>query len=302
MRAKIATNLPHHSHLQQFSLAPRREECLVGGAGGKRLTPPSGRRQTITASRAPGAPNGHDDRRHASIANSESHMRSSKTRSRGSKNRNMRPTGGNIINRVFDSSGPEGKVRGTPQQIIEKYLQLHRDAQLSGDRVNAENFAQHAEHYTRMLAEATREVDRAREEQEEQNRQRQAERDRARTPREPQDEGHALATDSPAGEDDAAGTLVDLPEGKPAFLDARPRDTRRPRAPRRERGEEGAPAPEAGDSTAAIPESGSDAKPARAPRAPRTRKPRAEPGSEPGSESDGGGGSDAPVILPDIAS
>lgn len=109
-------------------------------------------------------------------------MRSSKSRSRN-KNRNNRPSGGNIINRVFDSSGPDGKVRGTPQQIIEKYNQLHRDAQLSGDRVNAENFAQHAEHYTRMLAEAQREVDAKREEMEEQNRQRQAERDRERNDR-----------------------------------------------------------------------------------------------------------------------
>jgi len=109
-------------------------------------------------------------------------MRSSKSRSRN-KNRNNRPSGGNIINRVFDSSGPDGKVRGTPQQIIEKYNQLHRDAVLSGDRVDAENFAQHAEHYTRLLAEAQREVDAKREEQEEQNRQRQAERDRERNER-----------------------------------------------------------------------------------------------------------------------
>jgi len=107
-------------------------------------------------------------------------MRSSKSRSRN-KNRNNRPSGGSIINRVFDSSGPDGKVRGTPQQIIEKYNQLHRDAQLSGDRVNAENFAQHAEHYTRLLAEAQREVDSKREEQEAQNRERQAERDRKTT-------------------------------------------------------------------------------------------------------------------------
>jgi hypothetical protein len=105
-------------------------------------------------------------------------MRSSKSRSRGNKNRNLRPSGGNIINRVFDSSGPDGKVRGTPAQIIEKYAQLHRDAQLSGDRVGAENFAQHAEHYTRLLAEAQREIDRAREEQEQINRERQAERER----------------------------------------------------------------------------------------------------------------------------
>ncbi len=86
---------------------------------------------------------------------SKDQMRSSKKRSRSSQNRPR--TLGNIINRVFDSSGPEGKVRGTPQQIIEKYQTLARDAQLSNDRVAAENFLQHAEHYTRMLAEAQRE-------------------------------------------------------------------------------------------------------------------------------------------------
>ena len=74
-------------------------------------------------------------------------------------------------------------MRGTPQQIIDKYNQLHRDAVLAGDRVDAENFAQHAEHYTRMLAEAQREVDAKREEQEAQNRERQAERDRERQER-----------------------------------------------------------------------------------------------------------------------
>ncbi len=83
-------------------------------------------------------------------------MRPSNKRSRSKSNR-PRPLG-NIINRVFDSSGPEGKVRGTPQQIIDKYLVLARDAQLSNDRVAAENFLQHAEHYTRMLGEAQREL------------------------------------------------------------------------------------------------------------------------------------------------
>ena len=103
-------------------------------------------------------------------------MRSSKSRSRNKPNRNR--SVGNIVNRVFDSSGPEGKVRGTPQQIIEKYNQLARDAQLSGDRVATENFQQHAEHYLRMLGEAQREQDQRRDEQERQNRDRQAERDR----------------------------------------------------------------------------------------------------------------------------
>lgn len=83
-------------------------------------------------------------------------MRSSKSRSRN-KSRNNPRSLGNVVNRVFDSSGPEGKVRGTPQQIIEKYLALARDAQLSGDRVAEQSFFQHAEHYTRMLGEAQRE-------------------------------------------------------------------------------------------------------------------------------------------------
>ena len=83
-------------------------------------------------------------------------MRSSKSRSRSKTNRPR--TLGNIVNRVFDSSGPDGKVRGTPAQLIEKYQFLARDAQLGNDRVAAENFLQHAEHYTRMLAEAMREM------------------------------------------------------------------------------------------------------------------------------------------------
>ncbi|SNR34986.1 DUF4167 domain-containing protein [Paracoccus sediminis] len=83
-------------------------------------------------------------------------MRSSKSRSRNKSNRQR--TLGNVVNRVFDSSGPEGKVRGTPQQIIEKYLALARDAQLSNDRVAEQSFLQHAEHYTRMLGEAQKEM------------------------------------------------------------------------------------------------------------------------------------------------
>ncbi len=99
-------------------------------------------------------------------------MRSPNKRSRSKSNRPK--TLGNIVNRVFDSSGPEGKVRGTPQQIIDKYQVLARDAQLSNDRVAAENFQQHAEHYTRMLAQAQREQqaeqEARRQQQEERNR------------------------------------------------------------------------------------------------------------------------------------
>ncbi|MDE2792140.1 MAG: DUF4167 domain-containing protein [Paracoccaceae bacterium] len=85
-------------------------------------------------------------------------MRSSnKPRSRG-KPGHRRNNLGSIVNRVFDSSGPEGKVRGTPQQIIDKYHALARDAQLAGDRVGAENHLQHSEHYARLLGEAQREM------------------------------------------------------------------------------------------------------------------------------------------------
>jgi hypothetical protein len=54
-------------------------------------------------------------------------------------------------NHVFDSNGPDVRVRGTAQQLFEKYLQLGRDATSSGDRVNAESYFQHAEHYFRIL-------------------------------------------------------------------------------------------------------------------------------------------------------
>lgn len=69
-------------------------------------------------------------------------------------------------------------MRGTPQQIIEKYNQLARDAQLSNDRVATENFQQHAEHYTRMLAEAQREMDARRDQQEREQQERQQRDDR----------------------------------------------------------------------------------------------------------------------------
>ena len=108
-------------------------------------------------------------------------MRSTKPRSRSKSNRNR--SVGNVVNRVFDSSGPEGKVRGTPQQIIEKYNQLARDAQLGNDRVAAENFQQHAEHYLRLLGEAQRDQDQRRDQQERENRERQSERDRERSSR-----------------------------------------------------------------------------------------------------------------------
>ena len=60
--------------------------------------------------------------------------------------------GGNNPNRHFESNGPGVKIRGSAQQILDKYQQYARDAQSSGDRVGAENHLQHAEHYYRVLA------------------------------------------------------------------------------------------------------------------------------------------------------
>ena len=54
-------------------------------------------------------------------------------------------------NHVFDSNGPDVRIRGTAQQLFEKYLQLGRDATGVGDRVMAEGYFQHAEHYFRIL-------------------------------------------------------------------------------------------------------------------------------------------------------
>ncbi len=66
------------------------------------------------------------------------------------RNRNRKSH--NPMTRVYESNGPEVKIRGTASHVAEKYLQLARDAQGSGDPVGAENFYQHAEHYFRIIA------------------------------------------------------------------------------------------------------------------------------------------------------
>lgn len=77
-------------------------------------------------------------------------------RMRGRNNNNNNNNNGNRkapnpLQRSYESNGPDVKVRGTAQNIAEKYLQLARDAQSSGDPVAAENYFQHAEHYYRIL-------------------------------------------------------------------------------------------------------------------------------------------------------
>ena len=67
-------------------------------------------------------------------------------RSRGRGRRQQNP-----VNRSYDSNGPDVRVRGTASQVYEKYQGLARDAMSAGDRVMAENYQQHAEHYYRIL-------------------------------------------------------------------------------------------------------------------------------------------------------
>lgn len=169
-------------------------------------------------------------------------MRSSKSRSRGKGNRNRSPS--NNINRVFDSSGPEGKVRGTPQQIIDKYGQLARDAFLANDRVAGENFQQHAEHYSRLLSEAQRDAEAKR--QNNQNNQQGGGKggndrnDRDAQRREEKQRQKQVASDDPGSAPqpdviDTAGAgdsgLVETPEAAPKAEEKpkKPR-TRKPRA------------------------------------------------------------------------
>ena len=74
----------------------------------------------------------------------------------GPNNKRMRGRGngrkgGNSRNQSFESNGPEVKVRGNAQQVVEKYLTLARDASSTGDRINAESYFQFAEHYYRVM-------------------------------------------------------------------------------------------------------------------------------------------------------
>ncbi|MCA0043697.1 DUF4167 domain-containing protein [Celeribacter litoreus] len=200
-------------------------------------------------------------------------MRSSKNRSRSKNNRNR--SVGNIVNRVFDSSGPEGKVRGTPQQIIEKYNQLARDAQLSNDRVAAENFQQHAEHYLRLLGQAQKEQEAQREQQEREQQERrerqEAERaERQRKREEQQSNAAAGEGDQPdlvfveAKEDSG---LVETPEDQaPA---KKPRAPRKPRKTKAQRDAETSENSEGGESPAVEADAPVEKKPTR-------RKPKAK--------------------------
>ena len=70
------------------------------------------------------------------------------------RGRNNHRKSHNPMARLYESNGPDVKIRGNPSHIAEKYIQLARDAQASGDPIAAENYYQHAEHYYRVIAAA----------------------------------------------------------------------------------------------------------------------------------------------------
>lgn len=78
-----------------------------------------------------------------------------RSRNRGHGGGGGHRQGGGAPNRaqVFDSNGPDVRIRGTAYQIQEKYMALAKDAASSGDHVLAESYLQHAEHYQRIINE-----------------------------------------------------------------------------------------------------------------------------------------------------
>jgi hypothetical protein len=89
------------------------------------------------------------------MRNGQKRMRGrSNNNNNNNNNNNSHRKSQNPLTRVYESNGPDVKIRGTASHIAEKYMQLARDSQSSGDPVAAENYFQHAEHYFRLIATA----------------------------------------------------------------------------------------------------------------------------------------------------
>lgn len=130
-------------------------------------------------------------------------------------------------NRHFESNGPDIKIRGSASHVHEKYQQLARDAASSGDRIMAENYLQHAEHYFRIVRaqqDAQRERAEAQNQREAENRER-AESD-AREPEAASRESNPLEVVDPEAADASA-----------SGEDSKSRRSRRPRRTRKDDGD-----------------------------------------------------------------
>ena len=169
------------------------------------------------------------------------------------QNRRMRGRGNrkgpNPLTRSYESNGPDVKIRGSAQQVADKYTTLARDAQASGDRVVAENYLQHAEHYNRIIAAAQSQQQAQRENRENQESQEntgEQEQESAQTPEAKGSDDLAQDGSGPqpvingtpaevALEEQSVSESGDNSERKPAGKTAR--RPRRPRKPEAEAGE-----------------------------------------------------------------
>jgi uncharacterized protein DUF4167 len=88
------------------------------------------------------------------MRNGQNNKRMRNRNNNNNNNNNNNRRGQNPMTRVYESNGPDIKIRGTASHVAEKYVQLARDARSSGDPVAAENYYQHAEHYFRLIAAA----------------------------------------------------------------------------------------------------------------------------------------------------
>jgi Domain of unknown function (DUF4167) len=85
--------------------------------------------------------------RHGTSSNNRRQRNRGNGGRRGSSNQQPQRT------QVYDSNGPDVRIRGTAYQVAEKYLALAKDSYSAGDRIMAESYYQHAEHYIRIIGE-----------------------------------------------------------------------------------------------------------------------------------------------------
>ena len=198
-------------------------------------------------------------------------QRKRRRRSGGNNNNNPNP------NRHYESNGPDVRIRGSAQQILDKYLQYARDAQTSGDRVKAEALFQHAEHYARIVAVFEKQKEEARIEREAREAAKAEERAQREAERAAQSE-----TDGDAEPKDESGAG----EGVEASEDPKPR--RRSRKPREDNAETAAQ-PIDGDATDApdMPEAAAAEAGQEAPKRRRTYSRKKAEASGPVEDSDG---------------
>ena len=209
-------------------------------------------------------------------------QRKRRRRSGGSNNNNNSSSNNPNPNRHYESNGPDVRIRGSAQQILDKYLQYARDAHTSGDRVKAEALFQHAEHYARIVAVFEKQKEEARIEREARDAakaEERAQRDAERAAQaESEDSSEPSAEQTPTVETADAGSADTAPESKPR---------RRTRKPREENGSEALKVIDGDDAAAPEPAEASADASAEKPKRRRTYARKKDAPAETVDEADG---------------